>query len=298
MTQPTIYCSVVIRVRNQARHLHQVLQALAAQRCSFPWEIIIVDNESDDETLALCEQYQARVVSISRAEFTYGKALNLGIRQARGELVFLCSAHAIPIGSYFLEAAVAPFTDPQVAAARCLSGSYKEQTALWYAARDIHYPSYEEQQAAEAGSKWLTDYPSASCCIIRRAVWEQIPYNEELEAMEDKLWAREVLKKGFKIRSCAEAVFIYNRQRTRGAAWKKLNREHRALYRVLGQVPLPWGRFFFTLGRAILLAPLAGVRYIVEIVAPGLYLVSIPLQVRFGQRGTGSISEYNRHNPR
>ena len=145
-----IYLSVVIRVRNEAKSLRRVLEALRVQRCSFAWEIIIVDNESEDETDELCKQYKANVIPITRKEWTYGRALNRGISNARGQLVLLCSAHSIPVGSYFLESAVAPFVDPDMAAARCLFGSNNEQTAEWYTARDIQYRSFEEQQKAES----------------------------------------------------------------------------------------------------------------------------------------------------
>src|SRR5262245_53044493 len=101
--KPEVYLSIVIRVRNEGRSLRQVFEALAAQRCSFNWEIIVVDNESEDETLELCRRYNARVIPIQRKEFTYGRALNIGISNARGELVLLCSAHSVPVGSCFLE---------------------------------------------------------------------------------------------------------------------------------------------------------------------------------------------------
>jgi glycosyltransferase involved in cell wall biosynthesis len=163
-----IYLSVVIRVRNEARSLRQVFEALKAQRCSFNWEIIIVDNESEDETVELCKQYKAHIVSIRRYEWTPGSALNLGISFARGELIFLCSAHCVPVGSYFLENAVRPFSDPEMAAVRCLSGSNKDEMSTWYAAQDIQYRSLEEQRAAESGTYWIPRYPSAACCVIRR----------------------------------------------------------------------------------------------------------------------------------
>src|SRR5262249_14886306 len=141
LTEPGIYLSIVIRTRNSASSLKQLFGALAAQHCTFAWEIIVVDNESEDETPQLCQKFGAKVFSISRREFTYGRALNLGISNARGQLMFLCSAHSVPVGSYFLERAVAPFDDPKIAAVRCLVGSYKEQTANWYAVRDIQYAS-------------------------------------------------------------------------------------------------------------------------------------------------------------
>ena len=48
----TVYLSVVVRCRNQATGLREVLEALAAQRCSFPWEVTVVDCGSEDDTEA------------------------------------------------------------------------------------------------------------------------------------------------------------------------------------------------------------------------------------------------------
>jgi rhamnosyltransferase len=288
--QPEIYLSIVIRVRNEAKSLRHVLEALAAQRCNFSWEVIVVDNESEDETLELCTRYTVCVIPLRRDEFTYGRALNLGIGKARGELVLLCSAHAVPVGSYFLEHAVAPFTDPQMAAVRCLNG---RQAAEWYKARDIQYDSLGEQKAAETGTQWLTDYPTAACCVIRRSVWEQIPFDEHLEAQEDKLWASYVLRQGFKIRSCAEAVFVYTRQRRTMDQWRVMNRQYKALYRLTGYVPLRWPQFLLRVVRAALFTPLVAIRYFVDTVASNAYLVIIPWQAKYPPRA-GSLAEYKK----
>jgi glycosyltransferase involved in cell wall biosynthesis len=287
-----VYLSVIIRVRNEARSLRQVFEALEAQQCGFKWEILIVDNESEDETLELCKQHKARVVSIRRHEWTPGRALNLGISLARGELIFLCSAHCVPVGSYFFENAVRPFSDPEMAAVRCLSGSNKDEMSEWYAARDIQYQSLEEQEAVESGTEWISRYPTAACCVIRRSVWEQVRYNEDFEGMEDKLWASQVLREGFKIRSRAEAVYIYTRERGMKASWEYNNRAFKDLYRATGYIPLHWPRFLLNVLRAGFLTPLVATRYFFQTVMSQTYLVIIPWQVKLGPR-RGSKSEYD-----
>ena len=144
--------SVVIRSRNQAKSLRQVLEALQAQRCNFKWEIIIIDHESQDETVELCKEYKARIIPIRHEEFTHGRSLNLGVSEARGELVLICSAHSIPVGAHFLESVAAPFTDRSVAAVRCIGSSDNQQIGEWYTAQDVQYGSLEEQKTAEAVS--------------------------------------------------------------------------------------------------------------------------------------------------
>src|SRR5262249_28595157 len=185
VTNDKIHLSVVIRTRNSAESLQNLFEALAAQRCSFNWELVVVDNDSEDETRSLCTQYNARVISISRAEFTAGRALNLGITHARGELVLLCSPHSIPVGSGFLENAVVPFPTPKRGWVGSFPATNKEQMVRWYRPQDIQYNSTSEQESAESGINWLSLYPSATCCVIRRSLWEKIPYDEYLESIED-----------------------------------------------------------------------------------------------------------------
>jgi glycosyltransferase involved in cell wall biosynthesis len=288
-----VYLSVVIRNRNQAKNLRKLFEALMAQRCSFAWEIIVVDNESEDESLELCKQYDARVVYIGSHEWTPGRADNRGISAARGQLVLLCSTHSMPVGSRFLESSVAPFVDPQMAAVRCMHGGNKEETTAWYRHEDIHYESLEEQKIAESGTAWLARYPSAACCVIRRSVWEQVPYDERLEGLEDKLWASAVLSKGFKTRCSGEAVFAYNPTRTTRDVWKRENRMLIDLYRSRGYVALSWSHFFIKVVRTAALAPLVGIKYFVQEVISSIYLVIIPWQAKFAPRA-GSISEYNK----
>lgn len=276
--------SVVIRTRNQAKSLRQILEALEAQRCSFKWETIIVDHESQDETVELCKQYKARIISIRDAEFTHGRSVNLGISKARGEVVLICSAHSVPVGSHFLESIVAPFTDPLVAAVRCIAGSDTQQLGEWYTARDVQYRSLEEQKTAEAGTGWIRDYPSATCCAIRRSVWEQIPYDEHLEFLNDKLWASQVLSKGFKIRCRSDAVFIHVRKMGYIEIWRRENRAYRDLYRTRRYIPLSWPKFLVRIVRVALLTPLVATRYFLQNVLAAAGLVTIPWQAIFPPR--------------
>jgi rhamnosyltransferase len=290
-----IKLSVVIRCRNEAKSLRHVFDALKAQRCSFGWEIVVVDNESEDETREVCREYGARVVTLPRREFTYGRATNAGISQARGELILLISAHAIPIGSHFFESAVAPFGDPEMAAARCLwLGSSKDIIGRWHRPKDIQYESREEQKIAESGTKWLGEYPTAGCCVLRRSVWEEVKFDETLEANEDKFWGSQVLARGYKMRSCSEAMWVYMRNYQPRDRWRKDNREQLAFYRMTGRAPMSWSKFFVESARALLTAPLIAFRYAAGKIVWNAHLVTIPWQARRTAK-PGSLPEFERH---
>jgi rhamnosyltransferase len=284
--------SIIIRCRNEAPSLRQVFEALKAQKANFPWEIVVVDNESEDDTREVCRLASARVVPLPRGEFTYGRATNTGIAAAKGELIMLLSAHAMPIGSYFLESAVAPFADPTIAATRCLwLGSSKEVLTHWYRPKDIQYKSPEEQKAAETGTKWLSEYPTAGCCVLRRSVWEEVKYDEKLEANEDKFWASQVLARGYKMRSCSEAMWMYTRKYAPRDRWRKDNREQLAFYRISGRAPLSWPRYFKQCLLALLEAPVIGVKYAAGKIIWNSHLVTIPWQAR-RQHKPGALPEF------
>jgi rhamnosyltransferase len=288
-----IKLSIVIRCRNEAVNLRKTLTALRAQKCDFCWEIVIVDNESTDETKILCAEFGARVVPISQKEFTYGRAINRGFAAARGEFVMLLSAHALPIGSHFLTAAIEPFADPQIAAARCLLIGHHEQIFSWYQPKDIQYRSPEEQQNAEAGRTWLGEYPTGGCSVMRRAVWEELPYDEELESNEDKLWASQVLARGYKIRCCAEALWIYTRKYNAREKWVRNNRQELSLYRITGRPPLSIGQYCLRTVTALVKLPVLVFKQFVAELIWNTYLVTIPWQAKRAPQ-QGSFIEFDK----
>ena len=285
--------SIVIRCRNEAASLRNVLAALRAQRCDFNWEVVLVDNESEDDTRKLAEEFGARIVSISRQEFSYGRAINFGVAAAKGELVMLLSAHALPIGSYFMNAAVEPFNDPQIAAARCLLVTSPRQLQTWYQPKDIHYASAEEQRKAESASAWVGEYPTGGCCVIRRSVWEEVKYDEQLESNEDKLWASHVLAKGWKTRCCSEAIWMYTRTYGRRERLMRETRQQISLYRITGRAPLGVGQYLWLMLRTLLAAPLIAVRYVIENFGWNTALVSIPWRAKRAPE-KGSFAEFDR----
>ena len=67
--------SIVIRNKNEAFYLNRVLHILTTIYSHDFDEIIIVDNNSTDDSLAVAKKYNCKVVNISN--FTYGKAINL-----------------------------------------------------------------------------------------------------------------------------------------------------------------------------------------------------------------------------
>jgi rhamnosyltransferase len=283
--------SVVIRNRNEGLYLERVLAGLRAQEVSFPWELVLVDNESDDNSCAIGSENGAKVITIGRGDFSYGRALNLGIAGSRGKYILSLSAHALPVGSYFLENCVTPFREPEMAAARCLSTADAQNLLDWYQPRTIHYSSPGEQRQAEAGREWLKSYPTAACCVLRRSVWEVIKFDETLEANEDKEWASRVLAAGHKIVNSAECVFHYMKPLDEMALLKKQQRESLALYRIRGERPLTWKWFVIRMGQAFFEVPGVAYRHVKHKFMKNYFLVTLPSRAKTPP-DRGSLQEF------
>jgi len=89
MDKPRI--TLVICTYNRRESLLDTLETVAAQRCDVPWEVLVVDNNSDDGTTAAVSERAVRfpvplrVLREERQGRSY--ALNRAIDSARGEIL-------------------------------------------------------------------------------------------------------------------------------------------------------------------------------------------------------------------
>jgi glycosyltransferase involved in cell wall biosynthesis len=83
--------SIVIATYNRAPDLQQTLQSLSGLQPDGPWEVIVVDNNSPDNTRRVVEDasrtFPVELRYLFEAEQGRSPALNAGIRIARGEII-------------------------------------------------------------------------------------------------------------------------------------------------------------------------------------------------------------------
>lgn len=87
MKTPTV--SVIMPVYNTAKYVQAAIDSVLAQTF-INFELLIVDDEGTDESIALCRAYDdARIRIISQANRGLAGARNTGIRNARGQFIAL-----------------------------------------------------------------------------------------------------------------------------------------------------------------------------------------------------------------
>ncbi len=222
-------CSVVIRAYNEERHIGRLLEGILHQ--TVRPEIILVDSGSTDATVAIARRYPVRVVHIRPEEFTFGRALNVGIRHARGEFIVNASAHVYPVYPDWLERLLEPFADPQVAVTY---GKQRGAATTKFSEHQIFAAWFPDGETPV-----VQDHPfcNNANAAIRRALWEQHPYDETLPGLEDLAWAKWAMAQGYRVVyvPAAEIVHvhdeaprqIFNRYRREAMAFKRLYPEAR-----------------------------------------------------------------------
>jgi rhamnosyltransferase len=172
--------TVIVRARNAARTIEQTLDALRAQ--TVRTEILVVDSGSTDGTLEIALRHADRVVQMPPEEFTFGRALNVGAREARGEIHFALSSHCRPERDDWIERSLAHYEREDVGAT-CGARELPDGSPL----EGVYY---EDLERAREHPEWGFSNHASSW---RAHVWKSFPFDEHIRAAEDREWSWRVL---------------------------------------------------------------------------------------------------------
>ncbi len=206
-----ILISILIRNLNEANELNVCLKALRSQQVDFEIEIIVVDNESDDNSLEIAKCYGCRVEILPRKEFTYGKALNFGIEHCSGQFILILSSHVFLLSDNFLQKAVEHFDDDKIAGLKFVTADSPSKAMNAFLNKPAIL-SYDEEDL-DIQKIWLYGTVN-SCAFIRKSVWEYYKYDEKTFYSEDKIWSYQVLKAGYKIKANIPLFYLYHKKLT------------------------------------------------------------------------------------
>jgi rhamnosyltransferase len=221
--------ALVVRCFNEEAHIGRLLTGVTRQTV-VPDEIVVVDSGSTDATLAIAAAFAVKIVKIAPEDFSFGRALNVGLAGVSAELVVLASAHVYPLYDSWIARLIAPFGDPEVAISygrqqTPSGGRFSERRLLahWFPATSVPRQRHPFCNNANAA--------------IRLGAWERLPYDEHLTGLEDLDWAKRALAAGHLASYVAEAPVahvhderfaqIVNRYRREAIALKTIYSEQR-----------------------------------------------------------------------
>jgi rhamnosyltransferase len=181
--------SVVVRTLDSEKTLGRVLEGVFSQRFSEP-ELVVVDSGSTDATLEIAGRYPHVFVDYSGGEFSYGGALNAGIAASSGEYAVCLSHHCVPLHEGWLGSLVGALETEET-----LAGAWGP---LLFDVEDYLVgrngtERIDLQEFYRAPNRGLQNPNS----IIRRRLWEELPFSEDIERCEDQVWIHHFLKRGY-----------------------------------------------------------------------------------------------------
>jgi glycosyltransferase involved in cell wall biosynthesis len=220
---PTPLVSVFIRVRDESAALDAALRRLGEQVLDAPVELIVLDNDSADDSAWVARSHGARVFTLPRALFGYGRALNIGAELAAGEIVIFLSAHSIPQSRNWIARLIRPLRDdPSVGAAFC-----RQVPARPLSRAELHrfacFPSKDVlldrdtfvNLCRSGGDPYAAALFSSSACAVRRSVALRHRFRDLLYA-EDRAFVVDYVIAGGAVAYVHAPAVAYERRMT----WK------------------------------------------------------------------------------
>lgn len=207
--------SILIRNKNEAKSLETTLKSINAQFFTVPYEIVVIDDNSADNSVEIARKHGCKVVLLDKA-FTYGYAINFGVKQCQYDIILLLSSHNLLLSNDFPEKLVKYFSDPKVAGVRCTPIANTKQVE-----QSLEGVITLDKDNYSHSIDWQ-NLLIANCSAIRKKVALEIVFNEAIRSNEEKLWCLDIMDKGYSILSNTSCYFLYNKQNNSSALIRDL----------------------------------------------------------------------------
>ncbi len=175
--QPSPRISVIIPTFNEERNIKHTLKAIANQIIDVPYEIIVADGQSTDNTVKIAEKFSKVLVSPKKGK-TY--QLNYAAKKARGWLIFFLDADTI-VDTHFLQKIISKFNKDKELLACSARFKYFDGKKISFKIGTLNFSitSYFFQNIfvhAWYFFKSLFGYPELSGCniVVKRRIFQEV----------------------------------------------------------------------------------------------------------------------------
>ena len=212
---------VVIRCKNEMEWLPRVISSLNNQSVK-PSKIILVDNSSDDGSSQYAKKAKCVVIEYDKTDFNYSYALNLGIKETCEDQVLILSAHCELMTTGSVQNMI------EVRHIYKAAGVYGRQVPTSRSnpvdTRDLITVFGRERIVFDSHPFFHNAFS-----LIERSAWEDCPFNENQNGVEDRFWAREQTLKGRKIIYEPNSIVFHEHGLNQGASISRALRVCEAL---------------------------------------------------------------------
>ena len=203
-----IRTALILPVRNAGPYLDRLLPALAAQSLKVD-EWLVIDSQSEDDSVARFRAAGARVITIDASQFNHGGTREWARQQVKADIVIYMTQDAIPANcNTLLNIRDAILSNPAIAAAYGRQLPRPGSDVLEAHSRSFNYPGESRTKrladAPELGIK--TCFSSDSFAAYRSVVLDQVGgFPLDIIGTEDTYVAGKMLLKSWLVRYEASA---------------------------------------------------------------------------------------------
>ena len=240
--------TVVIPVYNGGTMLRSVVESCLEQDLDEEFEVLLIDSASNDGCLdGLPKDERLRLHRIQKEEFGHGRTRNLGVKLARGAYVAFITQDAIPANRMWLMNLITPLqNDPSVAGVFGCHMAHTEHKQLTAHDLDQHFNRWifrshrqpieldADRQTCDGVVATHERFYSDNNSCLRKSIWETLPLPDVVYG-EDQLWAREILRKGFKKAYASTAVVRHSHEYSFRETVLRANTEWHFYNQMLGE---------------------------------------------------------------
>jgi rhamnosyltransferase len=221
---------VVMRSHNDMPLIAETLSSLHEQDQTF--ELICLDNQSEDGTVRELQKYTDRIVNIPKGSYIPGRALNLGMELTQGEFVVFLNSDCTPQNKFWLRNLLAGFNGSTGVAA--VFGRQIPRPDCY----PIFVKDTEDTYGDGSRQKYWKHCFSMASSAISRSVWESMRFSEKLRYSEDIDWTWKARQKGYEIRYAADSVVMHSHNYSLNQFYRRQYGEGQAEATIF-----PWSRW-------------------------------------------------------
>lgn len=172
-------CSVVVCTYNRARSLADTLRALRALEVppALSWEIIVVDNNSKDDTRAVVE---AAAQDFPRLRYLFqplqglSHARNLGIEAARGALLLFTDDDVLPEPDWLLRIVEGMRAHDADACGGYIAPIFEVTPPAWLTERFYGFLAVRTERTDDYRIESASQAPFGANMAVKRAVFDRV----------------------------------------------------------------------------------------------------------------------------
>ena len=194
--------TIIIRGKNESRWLKILLKEIKKQTIK-NYEIIFCDNNSSDNSLEILKKYKVKKI-IKFKKYIPGQILNRAIKKSSGKYICILSAHCIPVNVKWLEEHL-----EQINKNENIAASFGKQIPMPGTSvqnlidLDI---IFKDQPILYNKDPYLNNANS----IYKANILKKNLFDPKITNIEDRVWAKKMTNKGFKIFYSAKASVFHS----------------------------------------------------------------------------------------